>query len=135
MQAAPLYAGTHGYPSLLSSIRGYLRSYLTSCAARCATLRYVSPSISPARELLPGGDASKRITSTSGPAYPCAKQEKEVDPQAMAFDREEKFNLPLFRKLGELGLLGVTVPEEYGGAAFDATAACIVHEELAAAGM
>ena len=53
----------------------------------------------------------------------------------MAFDREEKFNLPLFRKLGELGLLGVTVPEEYGGAAFDATAACIVHEELAAAGM
>jgi alkylation response protein AidB-like acyl-CoA dehydrogenase len=37
-------------------------------------------------------------------------QEKEVDPQALAHDREEKFNVPLFRRLGELGLLGVTVP-------------------------
>lgn len=41
-------------------------------------------------------------------------------------------NLPLFRKLGELGLLGVTVPEEYGGSGMDATAAVIVHEELSA---
>jgi isovaleryl-CoA dehydrogenase len=39
-------------------------------------------------------------------------------------------NVPLFRKLGELGLLGVTVPEEYGGSGMDATAATIVHEEL-----
>ena len=59
--------------------------------------------------------------------------EEEVDPQALAYNREEKFNHSLFCKLGELGLLGVTVPEAYGGAAFDATAACIVHEELAAA--
>ncbi|MCE3010738.1 MAG: acyl-CoA dehydrogenase family protein [Proteobacteria bacterium] len=54
----------------------------------------------------------------------------EVEPQAHKFDREEKFNLPLFRKLGELGLLGVTVSEEYGGSGLDAVAACIVHEEL-----
>jgi isovaleryl-CoA dehydrogenase len=54
----------------------------------------------------------------------------ELEPQAAEFDRAEKFNLPLFRKLGELGLLGITVPEEYGGSAQDATAACIVHEEL-----
>lgn len=54
----------------------------------------------------------------------------ELEPQAEEFDREEKFNLPLFRKLGELGLLGLTVPEEYGGSGQDATAACIVHEEL-----
>jgi isovaleryl-CoA dehydrogenase len=38
--------------------------------------------------------------------------EKEVDPQAEEFDRNEQFNLPLFRKLGELGLLGVTAPAE-----------------------
>jgi len=50
----------------------------------------------------------------------------------MAHDREEKFNVPLFRKLGELGLLGITVPEEYGGAGLDATSAVIAHEELAA---
>ncbi|MFN7826111.1 MAG: acyl-CoA dehydrogenase family protein [Pseudobdellovibrionaceae bacterium] len=54
----------------------------------------------------------------------------EVEPQAHKFDREEKFNLPLFRKLGELGLLGITVSDEYGGSGLDAVAACIVHEEL-----
>lgn len=56
----------------------------------------------------------------------------EVEPQAHEFDRKEQFNLPLFRKLGELGLLGITVPEEFGGAGMDATAAVIVHEELSA---
>ncbi len=54
----------------------------------------------------------------------------ELDPQAAESDRKEEFNLPLFRKMGELGLLGLTVPEEYGGSGQDATAACIVHEEL-----
>lgn len=56
----------------------------------------------------------------------------EVEPQAHEFDRKEQFNLPLFRKLGGLGLLGITVPEEFGGSGMDATAACLVHEELAA---
>ncbi len=56
----------------------------------------------------------------------------EVEPQAHEFDRKEQFNLPLFRKLGELGLLGITVPEAYGGAGMDALAAVIVHEELSA---
>jgi len=59
--------------------------------------------------------------------------EREVDPQAAEHDRAESFNLPLFRKLGELGLLGVTVPERFGGSGLDATAAVIVHEELSAA--
>lgn len=54
----------------------------------------------------------------------------EVEPQAHAYDRKEEFNLPLFRKLGELGLLGITVPEDYGGAGMDATAAVIANEEL-----
>lgn len=56
----------------------------------------------------------------------------EVEPQAHSFDRKEQFNVPLFRKLGELGLLGITVPEAYGGSGMDATAAVIVHEELSA---
>lgn len=56
----------------------------------------------------------------------------EVEPQAHDFDKNEEFNLPLFRKLGELGLLGITVPEQYGGAGMDATAAVIAHEELSA---
>ncbi len=58
--------------------------------------------------------------------------ENELEPQAEAHDRDERFNLPLFRRLGELGLLGVTVGEEFGGAGLDASAAVIVHEELSA---
>ncbi len=56
----------------------------------------------------------------------------EVEPQAHEHDKKERFNLPLFRKLGELGLLGITVPEAYGGSGMDAIAAVIVHEELSA---
>lgn len=56
----------------------------------------------------------------------------EVEPQAHEYDRKEEFNLPLFKKLGELGCLGLTVGEAYGGAGMDATAAVIVHEELSA---
>ncbi len=59
--------------------------------------------------------------------------EREVAPQAREFDRTERFNLPLFRKLGELGLLGITVPERFGGSGLDAVAAVIAHEELSAA--
>ena len=56
----------------------------------------------------------------------------EVEPQALEYDRKELFNLPLFRKLGELGLLGITVPEAYGGAGMDATSAVIANEEISA---
>jgi isovaleryl-CoA dehydrogenase len=59
--------------------------------------------------------------------------EREVDPQAARHDREEKLNRALFERLGELGLLGVTVGEAFGGVGLDAAAATIVHEELAAA--
>jgi isovaleryl-CoA dehydrogenase len=41
-------------------------------------------------------------------------------------------NLPLLRQLGELGLLGLTVDEDYGGSGMDATAVVLVHEELSA---
>ncbi|KNC46198.1 isovaleryl-CoA dehydrogenase [Thecamonas trahens ATCC 50062] len=60
--------------------------------------------------------------------------DSEVRPQALEHNREEKFNLELFRRLGsELGLLGITVPEEYGGSGMDAVGAVIAHEELSAA--
>lgn len=58
--------------------------------------------------------------------------ESEVEPQAAEFDRKEQFNLPLFKKLGELGLLGITVPEAYGGSGMDTVAAVIAHEEIGA---
>lgn len=57
--------------------------------------------------------------------------EKEVEPQAAEHDRREAFNGALFRRAGELGLLGVTLPEELGGAGLDAVAAVQVYEALA----
>lgn len=56
--------------------------------------------------------------------------ETEVEPQALEHNRTETFNIPLFRKLGDLGLLGVTVPEDYGGSGMDATACVITMEEV-----
>ncbi|TPV97280.1 MAG: isovaleryl-CoA dehydrogenase [Myxococcales bacterium FL481] len=55
---------------------------------------------------------------------------REVQPQAAEFDRRGELNTALFRRLGDLGLLGITVPEEGGGAGLDAVAAVIVHHEL-----
>ena len=56
----------------------------------------------------------------------------KIEPQAAEYDRTEKFNTALFRQLGELGLLGITVPEESGGSGMDALAAVLVHEEISA---
>ncbi len=59
--------------------------------------------------------------------------EREVDPQAEASDHAERFNIALFRRLGELGLLGITVEERFGGSGLDPVAAVIAHEEISAA--
>ena len=44
--------------------------------------------------------------------------EKEMKPKMMEWDESQEFPIPLFHKLGELGLMGVLVPHEYGGAGF-----------------
>ncbi|MFO0586084.1 MAG: acyl-CoA dehydrogenase family protein [Polyangiaceae bacterium] len=54
----------------------------------------------------------------------------EVEPQADKHDRSETLNVELLRKVGDLGMLGVTVPAEAGGAGMDSVAAVIVHHEL-----
>jgi isovaleryl-CoA dehydrogenase len=54
----------------------------------------------------------------------------EVEPQADAHDKKGALNLPLFRRAGELGLLGITVPTEWGGAGMDLVGATLVHHEL-----
>jgi isovaleryl-CoA dehydrogenase len=58
--------------------------------------------------------------------------QENVEPQAFEHDKHERFNLELLRSMGELGLLGISAQEEYGGAGLDATACAIVHEELSA---
>jgi isovaleryl-CoA dehydrogenase len=57
--------------------------------------------------------------------------QSRVEPQALDHDQSATFNTALLAELGGLGLLGVTIPEEDGGAGMDATASVIVHDELA----
>jgi isovaleryl-CoA dehydrogenase len=57
--------------------------------------------------------------------------QNRVEPQAMEHDQAATLNTQLIRELGELGLLGVTIPDSDGGAGMDATASVIVHDELA----
>jgi hypothetical protein len=44
--------------------------------------------------------------------------EKEIKPHFMDWDETQEFPLPVFKKLGELGLMGVFIPVEYGGSGF-----------------
>ena len=43
---------------------------------------------------------------------------KEIEPYKMEWDESQEFPVELFKKLGELGLMGVLVPQEYGGSGF-----------------
>lgn len=54
----------------------------------------------------------------------------ELAPKIEKLDAEEGFNRDAFLKMGELGLLGVIVPEEHGGTGLDAVAATICMEEI-----
>lgn len=55
---------------------------------------------------------------------------KEVLPKAAEVDVTYEFNWSATRKMGPLGLLGLNIPEEYGGAGVDAISAAIAIEEL-----
>jgi alkylation response protein AidB-like acyl-CoA dehydrogenase len=44
--------------------------------------------------------------------------EKEIRPNFMEWDETQEFPVHVFKKLGELGLMGVFIPEEYGGSGF-----------------
>jgi alkylation response protein AidB-like acyl-CoA dehydrogenase len=55
---------------------------------------------------------------------------QEIEPHAAEWDREHRFPRELFGKLADLGLMGVCVPEEYGGAGADFVSYVAVLEEL-----
>jgi isovaleryl-CoA dehydrogenase len=56
----------------------------------------------------------------------------ELGPKAAQLDEDEGFNRDAFFKMGELGLLGIIVPEKLGGSGLDAVAATIAMEEIGA---
>ncbi len=57
--------------------------------------------------------------------------EKEIRPNIMSWDNDQVFPVEVFKKLGELGLMGVLVPSEYGGSGFGYAEYVTVIEEIA----
>jgi alkylation response protein AidB-like acyl-CoA dehydrogenase len=55
---------------------------------------------------------------------------RDVMPHAAEWDRRESVDIGIVKKLGELGFLGLTIPEEHGGSGGDHLAYCLVLEEL-----
>lgn len=56
--------------------------------------------------------------------------EREIAPHVIAWDRAEEVDRGIVKKLGEVGFLGLTIDEEYGGSGGDHLAYCLVTEEL-----
>jgi alkylation response protein AidB-like acyl-CoA dehydrogenase len=57
----------------------------------------------------------------------------EIEPHAAEWDREHRFPVEVYDKLAELGLMGVCIPDEYGGAGADFLSYILVLEELSRA--
>src|SRR6187399_2442665 len=56
--------------------------------------------------------------------------DNEILPNAEEYDHEDKFPEPIVEQMKELGLFGVTIPEEYGGMGLDLTTYAMIVEEL-----
>ncbi|MGZ6366687.1 MAG: acyl-CoA dehydrogenase family protein [Ktedonobacteraceae bacterium] len=56
---------------------------------------------------------------------------QEITPHAEAWDETNHFPREIYHKMAELGLMGMTTPEEYGGSALSRLANTLVYEELA----
>ncbi|MDH3892738.1 MAG: acyl-CoA dehydrogenase family protein [candidate division Zixibacteria bacterium] len=56
--------------------------------------------------------------------------EKKLKPKAEEFDAEQRIDRDLLKEMGELGLMGITLPEQYGGGEMDAVSYMVTSEEL-----
>jgi alkylation response protein AidB-like acyl-CoA dehydrogenase len=75
------------------------------------------------------------LTDTQREVQSLAREfaEAEIAPHAAEWSERHEAPLAVLRKMGELGLLGIIVPDEFGGAGLDATSLALVVEEVARA--
>lgn len=57
----------------------------------------------------------------------------EIAPRSAEWNREDEVPVGVLRQLGEIGLMGISIPEEHGGSGLDHTSLCLAMEEVAAA--
>src|SRR5271170_7825784 len=55
---------------------------------------------------------------------------EEIAPRVEQWDRDRHFPIGIVRQMGDLGLMGLTAPDEYGGSGGDFTALCVAIEEI-----
>ncbi|CAJ2375747.1 MAG: acyl-CoA dehydrogenase family protein [Gammaproteobacteria bacterium] len=80
--------------------------------------------------LTPGGDGGEvELLRESAAAFAAAR----IAPRAAEIDRANEFPNELWREMGELGLLGITAPPEYGGAGMGYLAHVVAMEEISRA--
>jgi len=60
--------------------------------------------------------------------------QKEIAPVAAKFDESGEFPYETVKKMGALGLMGIEVPEEYGGAGMDTLSYVLALEEISKSG-
>ena len=76
-------------------------------------------------------DLGEEIEMLREAVYQFAKA--EIAPHAAQIDRDNLFPEDLWQKLGDMGLLGITVEEEYGGTQLGYLAHCVAMEEISRA--
>ncbi|MDY7035050.1 MAG: acyl-CoA dehydrogenase family protein [Thermodesulfobacteriota bacterium] len=55
---------------------------------------------------------------------------KEIEPIAEQMDRDEAFPLDIWKKMGDLGFMGISIPEEYGGSGYELLTGVLVAEQI-----
>ncbi|RHW68142.1 isovaleryl-coA dehydrogenase [Trypanosoma brucei equiperdum] len=102
-----------------------IRRHYTALVAPCG-LRFFSPSTTVNLDYLLNPTPEHKMLRETVQRFAAER----VEPQAKQSDIDMHFNVDLLRELGDLGVLGVTIPEGDGGAGMDATAAVVIHHEL-----
>src|SRR3990170_7013358 len=95
------------------------RCCASTCRRAASAARRAAASTSTADVRSPRMDFSLTPEQREIQALAREGAEAEIAPNAAAWDREHRFPEELFAKLGALGLMGVCVPERYGGAGAD----------------